>query len=102
MFFAVFSAAALLTAGDCKNCGSKTDDCAVYRCNKCRTFFCANCREGEKTQKSGFREMDELNDLMFNMHATTNGIVVICPECGAKDKWTRSGMAGRNIRLIKE
>ena len=78
-------------AGTCKNCGSETDDCNVYRCNKCRTFFCARCREGDR------------GIILFDWQP----VRIVCPECSTEDTlqtdmiFHTQSMEKGNIRLIK-
>ena len=88
-------------AGSCRNCGSDTDDCSVYRCNKCRTFFCARCREGDKVEASGHSYVDGLNAIIFEMNSTFNGIKIVCPECGESDTLVGERMQKGKIRKIK-
>ncbi len=89
-------------AGECKFCGSKTDDVYVYRCNKCKTFFCDNCRDGDKDKVVGGNDyMQALASLSNQMRTEYK---IICPECGESDVLSRRaidfGMKKNKIRLI--
>ncbi len=91
-----FVIALSVVAGECRYCGSDTDEINVYRCTQCRKFFCDKCRGGEKNSRTGNAMMDHFSALGNMMQCR-----IVCPECGAEDTKELNNMKRGVIKIVR-